>query len=347
MFVRPSTTSKEKETMESLSQDGETEEEESEEEEKEKESEEEDEEEVEPMADNSPPSEGRASVGRQSPKMPTEAEKEEHSRTHCPYRSWCPHCVRPRARNHLHKKCVEDDPLEDVRAPRAHLGYFSMSREDEKASKNPLLVMADERTGSRYARAVGCKGTGENVSLDWLIEDVSSSLKSWGHTGGREGELIMKSDGEPVLVALKDAVMQYHGGINIPEYPAKGKKAEHGLIEEAGETVREYACTFISQIEAGAKGTPPLNSNLHLWLVRWAAVCYSRYAVGKDGRTAYERLRGRTCKAIVVPMGEKVWYKKSKGLKERIRQRRNGTLEFGSSRQQPALRRLSEHHSEW
>ena len=54
----------------------------------------------------------------------------------------------------------------------------------------------------------------------------------------------------------------------------------------------------------------PLDPNLHLWAVRWAAICYSRYAVGKDGRTAYERLRGRTCKAVVVPMGEKVWYKK-------------------------------------
>lgn len=39
-------------------------------------------------------------------------------------------------------------------------------------------------------------------------------------------------------------------------------------------------------------------------------ICYSRYAVGKDGRIAYERLRGKACRAVVVPMGEKVWYKK-------------------------------------
>ena len=30
---------------------------------------------------------------------------------------------------------------------------------------------------------------------------------------------------------------------------------------------------------------------------------------GKDGRTTYERLRARTCRAVVVPMDEKVWYK--------------------------------------
>ena len=111
-------------------------------------------------------------------------------------------------------------------------------------------------------------------------------------------------------MVVKDAVMRYHGGKIVPETPAVGEKAENGLIEEAGKTVREYVCTFISQIEKGIGQQLPLDSNLQLWVVRWAAICYSRYGVGKDGRTAYERLRGRTCRAIVVPMGEKVWYKK-------------------------------------
>ena len=79
--------------------------------------------------------------------------------------------------------------------------------------------------------------------MDWLIEDISSTLKSWGHAGGKEGELIVKSDGEPAITALGEAVMKYHGGIVIPESPAKGEKAENGL-EEAGKTIREYVCTF-------------------------------------------------------------------------------------------------------
>ena len=105
------------------------------------------------------------------------------------------------------------------------------------------------------------------------------------------------SDGEPAIIAVRDAVMKYHGGIMIPEKLAKGEKTENGFIEEAGKTVREYVCTFLSQIEEGTYEKLPLESNLHLWIVRWAAMCYSMYAVGKDGRTAYERLRG-----------EEVWY---------------------------------------
>ena len=41
--------------------------------------------------------EGRLPVGRKSPKEPTRMEREEHERTHYPYRSWCPHCVKSRA----------------------------------------------------------------------------------------------------------------------------------------------------------------------------------------------------------------------------------------------------------
>lgn len=76
------------------------------------------------MLDNCPTSEGRASVGRQSPKMPTKAEREEHSITHCPYRGWCPHCVKSRARNAPHRACVEDDPLEGGGNPKNPHGLF-------------------------------------------------------------------------------------------------------------------------------------------------------------------------------------------------------------------------------
>ena len=69
-----------------------------------------------------------------------------------------------------------------------HLDYFLVSMEDEKASRNPLLVMADERSGSRYARAVGCKETRGNGSMDWLIEDISNTLKSWDMQGKRKGD---------------------------------------------------------------------------------------------------------------------------------------------------------------
>ena len=121
--------------------------------------------------------EGRPSVGRKSPKMPTKVKMEEHSRTQFPYRSWCQHCVMSRARNSHNRRRVEDDKLEELKVLRVHLDFLFMAREDEKASANPLPVMADERTGSRCARATGKKGLGEHGEMDWLIEDISNTLK--------------------------------------------------------------------------------------------------------------------------------------------------------------------------
>jgi len=46
----------------------------------------------------------------------------------------------------------------------------------------------------------------------------------------------------------------------------------------------------------------------------------SRYLVGKDGRTGYERRKGRRCKLAVVPFAEVVWYRavrKGKQQKEK------------------------------
>ena len=59
------------------------------------------------------------------------------------------------------------------------------------------------------------------------------------------------------------------------------------------------------------------NEAIVMWMVRWAALLVSRFLVGKDGRTAYERRTGRKCRVPVVPFGEKVWYKEIRETKDR------------------------------
>ena len=92
--------------------------------------------------------EGRKAVGRKGPKMPTNREQEEHARTHCPYRSWCRHCVQARARSSPHRAEDERNGAEGGResekVPRVAMDYFFMSKADEKASENLSIVMADE-----------------------------------------------------------------------------------------------------------------------------------------------------------------------------------------------------------
>ena len=150
-----------------------------------------------------------------APMKVADKELEEHELTHTPFSAWCPYCVRARGRNtsHLKNQGINKDKSNEV--PRISMDYFFMSQEDEKASANPIMVMVDERTGEKYARAVGHKGMGKDQDMEWLIKDMSNELKVWGHPGGTAGNIIPKSDGEPAILAVRDALAKYHGGIVV------------------------------------------------------------------------------------------------------------------------------------
>ena len=227
------------------------------------------------------------------PKRVSKAERDAHNATHIPYRDWCPHCVKGRGRSTAHKKQTEEDKETDNKVPRILMDYFYMTEEDRKAHRNPLICIIDEETKERYARAVGQKGLGENREMDWLIKDVSAELKVWGHPGGTGGHIIIKSDGERAIVAVREAVSKFHGGKVVPEAPARGESQSNGAIEEAGKTIREYVRVLKDQIETNAKIKLSESDNVVQWMVRWSAMMWSRYAVGRDSRTAYERRRGR------------------------------------------------------
>ena len=73
--------------------------------------------------------------------------------------------------------------------------------------------------------------------------------------------------------------------------------------------MRQLFCTFLYRMERGVDDKNPLGADVIPWIARWAAICYSRFHVEQDGKTAWERLRRRSCNVPVVPIGETVWYK--------------------------------------
>ena len=91
-----------------------------------------------------------------------------------PFRSWCQHCVKGRARSTAHRNKPEEEKKEGV--PRISMVYSFMSSQDQKASKNPMVVMVDEQTGEKYACMCGRKGV---EAGEWLIKDMVEELRSW------------------------------------------------------------------------------------------------------------------------------------------------------------------------
>ena len=271
------------------------------------------------LEDGVDPEEGRSPMGMTAPLAVSQAEKDEHEKTHIPFRSWCTACVRGRKRKKPHMRRSEEEKAEERQSavPRISMDYHFMSKEDEEAKKNPMLTMVNEKTGDKYTRAVGRKGMGATNTMDWLVKDMHEELKSWGHAGGPGGRIILKCDGEAGIKAVREALGRYHGGEVVPEEPAKGESQSNGTVEEAGKTVREYVRVYKEQIEMKTGAKLSSDSTIVLWAIRWAAMALSRFQVGTDGKTAYERRKQRRCRLEVVPFGERVWYKQIRDGKDR------------------------------
>ncbi len=78
-----------------------------------------------------------------------------------------------------------------------------------------MSVMVDEERGHRFARIVDHKGLGECGENEWLVLDAAADIRSWGDVEG--GELILKSDDETAILAVRDTLGRYLGGAGTPE----------------------------------------------------------------------------------------------------------------------------------
>ena len=81
--------------------------------------------------------------------------------------------------------------------------------------------------------------------------------------------------------------------------------------------MREFVRVFKDHLEAKIRAKIHGTAAIMLWAIRWAAMVTSRYLVGKDGRTAQERKRGRRCKMPLATFGEVVWYRPIEKYKDR------------------------------
>ena len=109
---------------------------------------------------------------------PTLAEREEHERTHTPYRSWCRHCVGARASNPAHRgrkfpKAVEDD--KDMK--QVNYDYCFM-RDQPGMESAKIRVSKDRATRMVSAHVVPLKG----AVFDWVIQHCARDWSDWDTT---------------------------------------------------------------------------------------------------------------------------------------------------------------------
>ena len=234
------------------------------------------------------------------PDMVSKKEYDEHMLTHLPYRSWCSHCVAGKCREDGHFIRTSSNRASEV--PRISMRYCFLGRalkseipkeagnlkklESEDEGLLPVLVMVDQATGCTFS-AVVTKGVNS-----YALHVVTEGLKFLG----RQGKAILMTDGEHAIKALAEAAAKEMKGLQLQHAP-KGSHASNGAAERAILEVARQVRTLVHALEARYPGYR-LKTEGHVfpWLVRHASWLITRFLVKDDGRTPYERLRGRDYK---------------------------------------------------
>ena len=93
------------------------------------------------------------------PRMPTQTEIDEHSKTHLPYRSWCSLCVKGRGKEMLHTKATLDKALSEV-----HLDFMFLGPKGATGETMPCLVAREGLTKIPMSAAMPSKSTGAYIA---------------------------------------------------------------------------------------------------------------------------------------------------------------------------------------
>jgi hypothetical protein len=80
----------------------------------------------------------RRPMRKADPREPSKEEREDHEKTHIPFRNWCRHCIRGRGKEEACRK-VERDPEK----PEVHMDFMFMG--EEKSEKTLAMLVAKER----------------------------------------------------------------------------------------------------------------------------------------------------------------------------------------------------------
>lgn len=230
---------------------------------------------------------------------PTETERRQHALTHLPFRAWCRHCVAARAANSPHRVPVDRG---DLSVPSVSYDYCFL-RNATGSTSATTLVSRDRDTGLLAAHVVPCKGS----DAEWVVKQAIRDLERMGI----RGKVVLKSDQEPAIVEmLNDVARRRDGAQTILEHAPRGDSQANGRAERAVRTTEEFVRVFKFELEQRLDGKEiDVQSAVFEWLVEHAVDVVNKFLVGIDGRTAFQRLKGKTYRGETLPFCAKVMYR--------------------------------------
>ena len=240
-----------------------------------------------------------------NPQKPSRGEVEEHNKHHLPYRSWCRHCVRGRGVEEAHRRQAEEP-----RMPEIHLDFMFIGEGGEDR-KWTVLVAKERSSRMLMASVVPSKSTGT-----FAARRVVAFMRE---AGCEFTDITIKTDNEEAVKALVSEIGRVRAGggsqarMSVETSPAYSS-ASNGVVERGIQSVQGQLRVLRSALEEKLEVKIDSGHSIWPWLMEHAAFLLNRGEVGHDGRTSFERCKGKHGRMPGMESGEKVlWRRKPVG----------------------------------
>ena len=174
---------------------------------------------------------------------------------------------------------------------------------EAESEGSPILVMHDDVSKGVYAHVIPQKGI-QYPLVDLVIQAVVRDIHSLGYR-----RVIIKDDQEESILAFVKAVKRALARDVVFEQSPVGDPQSNGAAERAVQIAKGMIRTIRDACEANLAGPIPIDSPLMTWVVDYAAAVMRRFAIGLDGRSSYQRNKGKTPTSMAAEFEEKVWYR--------------------------------------
>ena len=114
--------------------------------------------------------------------------------------------------------------------------------------------------------------------------------------------IIIRTDGEPSVRALAVAVAAFREEETVLEMTSKDNIQGIGTVERGNFLVGATARVLRASIEEKLQWRLPMNHAVITWLVRHCGWLLNRFGIGHDGKTPYERAKGKSYRGEVCEL---------------------------------------------
>ena len=180
-------------------------------------------------------------------------------------------------------------------------------------------VAVERGSGMKASIVVPRKGSTGNFAARRVMDLVNEC-------GNKDRDIIIKTDQEEAIMYLVDDISKNRTGAKtISEEAPKKSSASNGVVERAVQTTEGHIRTMKSQLDERYMVKIAALYPVVVWMCDHACYLLTRLEVGRDGKTAYERMKGKKATVLGIEFGEKLFYKvKPKDKNEKI----NSRLDF-------------------